>query len=129
MQIRATDYESSSHLFQIIYTVFLRFKFMSKSSDKIRCIQEYIKKDGTRTYNAEVRRKNEKPLRKTFLNLTKAKNWVRSTESAILEGRLPPETKAIKHTLNDLIERYKKLHLSRFPKRLIDQSIHLNWWS
>jgi integrase len=102
---------------------------MTKDSDNIRCIRKYEKKDGTCSYHAEVRRKHEKPLRKTCRTLTEAKNWVRSTETAILEGRLPQETKSKKYTLRDLIEQYKKLYLSKYPKRLADQSIHLNWWN
>lgn len=101
---------------------------MAKGSDSYRCIREYTKKDGTITYRAEVRRKHAKPLRKTCRTLTGAKNWVRSTETALLEGRTPPEAKAKKYTLYDLIEQYKRLHLSKYPKRLRDQSIHLKWW-
>lgn len=101
---------------------------MAKSSDSYRCVREYIKKDGTKTYYAEVRRLHGKPLRKKCRTPNEAKNWVRSTESALLEGRILPETKAKKYTLHDLIEQYKSLHLSKFPKRLRDQSIHLKWW-
>ena len=68
-----------------------------KSSDNIRCIRKYQKKDGSSTYHAEVRRKRTKPLRKTCKTLTEAKNWVRATESAILAGRVPQETKAAKY--------------------------------
>lgn len=100
---------------------------MSKNSDNIRCIRKYEKKDGTFSYQAEVRRKNAKPLRKTCRTLTEAKNWVRSTETAILEGRIVQEPKTRKYTLRNLIERYKE-ELKRFPKRLADQSIHLKWW-
>ncbi len=99
-----------------------------KSSDNIRCIRKYQKKDGSFTYHAEVRRKRAKPLRKTCKTLTEAKNWVRATESAILAGRVPQEAKAAKYTLDDLIEQYKKIHLSKFPKRLRSQIHHLNWW-
>lgn len=92
-----------------------------KRSDNIRCIREYTKKDGTTTYHAEVRRKNAKPFRKTCKTLTEAKNWVRATESAILEGRTPQGTKVNKYTMNDLIEQYKKIHLNRFPSRIKSQ--------
>ncbi len=98
------------------------------SSDNIRCIREYTKKDGSISYHAEVRRKNAKPLRQSFLTLTAAKNWVRKNESAILEGRYVPDNKARKYTLSDLIEQYIRLYLSKFPSRLRDQTSHLNWW-
>ncbi len=100
-----------------------------KRLDNIRCIREYKKKDGTITYHAEIRRKNAKPLRDSFPTLTLAKNWVRKTESALLDGKHVPDNKARKHTLSDLIEQYIRLHLSKHPQRLKDQMTHLNWWN
>ena len=97
-------------------------------SDNTRCIREYEKKDGTFTYYAEVRRHPLKPLRKKCRTLTEAKNWVRKTESAVLEGQYVPDNKALKRTLSDLIERYIQVHLCKFPSRLKDQTAHLNWW-
>ncbi len=98
---------------------------MAKSSDNIRCIRKHPKKDSTFSFHAEVRRKGAKPLRQVFDTLTKAKNWVRSTESDILQGKLPQEIKARKYTVNDLIEQYEMIYLSRFPKRVRSQVHHL----
>lgn len=103
---------------------------MKQSRRKVsRCVYEYQKKDGTLAYYAEVRRKRAKTLRKKCKTLTEAKNWVRSTESAILEGRIPQETKARKYTVADLIEQYKTIHLSKYPERIKSQIHHLNWWA
>ncbi len=99
-----------------------------KNSDNARCIRKYIKKGGTVSFHAEVRRKNAKPIRKSFRTLTEAKNWVRSSESSVLEGRAPPESKARRYTLSHLIDQYIRLHLHRFPHRLEDQTHHLKWW-
>ncbi len=99
-----------------------------KSSDNIRCIRKYVKKDGSISYHAEVRRKNAKPLRESFRTLTDAKNWVRKVESSLLEGNHIQDNKARKHTLSDLIDQYTRLHLSKFPRRLKDQTSHLDWW-
>lgn len=101
---------------------------MAKKPDNIRCIRKYQKKDGSYTYHAEVRRKRAKTLRKTCKTLTEAKNWVKTTESAILEGRIPQETKARKYTVTDLIKEYKEIYLNRYPKRIKTQTHHLNWW-
>lgn len=101
---------------------------MAKKPDNIRCIRPYAKKDGSYSYHAEVRRKRAKTLRKSCKTLTEAKNWVRATESAILEGRIPQATKSRKYTLNDLIEQYKRVYLSKFPKRIKSQIHHLDWW-
>ncbi|MBA2369834.1 MAG: site-specific integrase [Candidatus Protochlamydia sp.] len=101
---------------------------MAKSSDNIRCIRKYPKKDGTFSFHAEVRRKGAKPIRQVFRTLTEAKNWVRSNETGILEGKLPQEVKARKYTVNDLIEQYETIYLNRFPKRVRSQVHHLAWW-
>ncbi len=93
-----------------------------------RCIRKYVKKDGSVTYHAEVRRKNAKTLRDSFPTLTLAKNWVRKTESDLLDGKQLPDNKARKLTLNDLIDQYIRLHLNKHPGRLKDQTPHLNWW-
>jgi integrase len=99
-----------------------------KSSDNIRCIRKYEKKDGSISFHAEVRRKNAKPLRESFRTLTDAKNWVRKMESTILDGKHVLDNKARKYTVSDLIDQYVRLHLSKFPSRLKDQISHLNWW-
>jgi integrase len=93
-----------------------------------RCVFEYTKQDGSTTYYAEVRRKHAKSIRKRCRTLTDAKNWVRKTESAILDGQNVPDNKARKYTLGDLIDQYISRHLSKFPSRLKDQTSHLNWW-
>lgn len=103
---------------------------MTKKIKRDRCIYEYIKKDGSSSFHAEIRRKdNARPVRKSFENITKARNWVKRTESAILEGREVFDNKTQKRTLTDLIGHYIKLHLSKFPSRLKDQMHHLNWWN
>ncbi len=99
-----------------------------KSSDNIRCIRKYQKKDGSISFHAEVRRKNAKPLRQSFRTLTDAKNWVRKVESSVLDGKHVLDNKARKYTVADLVEQYIRLHLSKVPSRLRDQISHLNWW-
>lgn len=98
-----------------------------KKSDNTRCIRQYQKKDGSIIFHAEVRRANTN-LRDSFRTLTEAKNWVRKVETAILEGKHVLDNKTRKHTLSDLIERYLNTHLKRYPRRLKDQTAHLNWW-
>ena len=99
-----------------------------KSADNIRCIRKYQKKDGSISFHAEVRRKNAKPLRESFRTLTDAKNWVRKMESTILDGKHVLDNKARKYTVNDLVEHYTRVYLSKFPSRLKDQTSHLTWW-
>ena len=49
-------------------------------------------------------------------------------KAPILDGKHVPDNKARKYTLSDLIDQYIRLHLSKFPRRLKDQTSHLNWW-
>lgn len=99
-----------------------------KNSENLRCIREYKKKDGSISFHAEVRRKNAKPLRESFTTKTQAKNWVRKVESSILDGKHITDNKSRKYRLSDLIEQYKEIYLSKFPKRIKNQSHHLDWW-
>jgi integrase len=124
----ATDCISYSQFFLNVLKFNFEFQKVMKSSDNSRCIRKYEKKDGSISYHAEVRRKNAKPLRESFRTLTEAKNWVRKTESSLLDGKHIPDNKARKHTLSDLIDRYVSIHLSKFPRRMKDQAAHMNWW-
>lgn len=101
---------------------------MKKNQTPIRCIRKYKKKDGSFSYHAEVRRRLLPPLRKSFTNLTQAKNWVRATETKLLEGQLPQSEKARKCTLSELLDRYESIQLQQFPERKRSQIHHLNWW-
>lgn len=101
---------------------------MTKNTIPIRCIRKYKKKDGSFSYHAEVRRRLLPPLRKSFTNLTQAKNWVRANETKLLEGRFSPSEKAQKYTLSQLLDRYEALQLQQFPERKRSQIHHLNWW-
>jgi integrase len=93
-----------------------------------RCIWCYEKKDGSKSYQIEIRRINEKPYRETFSTITDAKKKLTLIEGAIIEGRSIPDNKMRKHTLADLIGQYKSQHLQNFPRRMKDQLTHLNWW-
>lgn len=122
-------------------------------NDNIRCIRKYRKKNGCISYHAEVRRKQATPIRKSFSTLTAAKNWVRTTETRILEGDMIESEKKQQYRINELIKRHESLneyikiklsqlevskktslnilinkYLSTFNKNNKDRIIHLNWW-
>ena len=64
-------------------------------------------KQGQISY-AQVRRKGAPPLSATFTRLADAKKWVQITEAAIVEGRHFKTAEAKRHTLADMIDRYRR---------------------
>lgn len=92
-------------------------------------IRKYKKKDGSYTYTATIRVQGYPTLTATFTKKALATQWIQVNESAMKDGKhiQTPENK--KHTLNDLITRYKTNEL---PKRKSDKEkfeMHLKWWS
>lgn len=90
-------------------------------------IQERKSGDGKVSYRVQVRLKGFPTQTATFERKTDAKNWAQNTESAIREGRYFKTTEAKKHTLGDLIERYKQDYLPTL-KSGKDRQRHLDWW-
>jgi integrase len=84
-------------------------------------------KNGT-SYRVEVRLKGFPPQRATFKRLTDAKKWVQHTESAIRERRYFKTAESRKHTLAELIDRYKREVLPNKSQN-ISQAHQLDWWS
>ena len=81
------------------------------------------------SYRVMVRLKGHPPESATFSRKTDATKWAQDTESAIREGRYFRTSEAKKHTLADLIDRYKAEVLSEKPQiKRRDQDRHLKWW-
>ncbi len=91
-------------------------------------IEKRVSKDGDMTYRVKVRLKGHAPESATFASKTKAKQWAESTEAAIREGRHFKHAEAKRHTLAELIERYKTEVLPSKPKSATDQTRQLDWW-
>ena len=85
--------------------------------------------DGKKAYRVKIRLKGFPTQTATFERRTDAKAWAQATEAAIKEGRHFKTAEAKKHTLADLIERYRQDVL---PKKSRDaqrnQGCHLTWW-
>lgn len=92
-------------------------------------IEERTDKQGKTTYRVKVRLKGHPVQSATFDRKTDAKRWASATESAIREGRHFKTTEAKRHTLSDLIDRYKREVL---PTKSVAtqkaQGPHLEWW-
>jgi integrase len=84
--------------------------------------------DGTPRYTAEIRLKGYPAQSATFKRKTDANKWIKTTESAILEGRHFKTTEAKKHTLADLVDRYIKDVLPKKPKQAPAQRPQLERW-
>lgn len=84
---------------------------------------------GTTTYRAKIRIKGYPAQSATFDRLSKAKEWAKSTEAAIKEGRHFKTAEAKKHTLGDMIDRYIR---SVLPQKSASSRTHqeqqLTWW-
>ena len=56
--------------------------------------------------------------------MTKAKKWAQQTEVNLRDGRFFKESESIKHTVNELVERFiEEMEIRSFQ---IDQQLHSN---
>lgn len=91
-------------------------------------IRTLIKKNGKKTYHAEIRIKGYEPMRATFDRLTDAKTWIAKYESDMKLGKKIKKSESSHHTLAELIDRYIEYEL---PQRKSDQAkfrMQLIWW-
>ncbi len=92
-------------------------------------IDTYTTQDGRTTYRVRVKRKDYPPQVATFQKLSDAKKWAQITETAILEGGNFPTTEARRHSVSDMIARYRSDVLPhKRPSTVYNQVYHLQWW-
>lgn len=91
-------------------------------------IREFVRKDGSKSYHAEVRLKGSLPERESFRTRSLAKQWIQNIESAIRDGRHFKSTESKKHTVGDMIDRFISQWLPKYPHRLVKQTALLKWW-
>ena len=86
--------------------------------------------DGKISYRAYVRLRGHPKQSGTFKRLSDAKKWAQKTEAEIRDGRYFPANAAKKHTLAELIERYKlDIMPAKKPGSVRSQDAQLDWWS
>ncbi len=90
-------------------------------------IEERTDSKGNKRYRAQIRIKNHPPVSATFDRKTDAKRWVQETEPEIRNGKYFKIYEATKHTVNDLIKRYKDKVLPDI-KSSKDRENHLTYW-
>lgn len=91
-------------------------------------IRELPKKDGSCSYHAEVRLRGHPPQRATFRTRSLAKKWVQDVESGIRDGRHFKTVESKRHTVSEMIEKFIKQWLSKYPHRHEKQTSLLEWW-
>lgn len=91
-------------------------------------IRELTKKNGEKSFHAEVRLRGHPPQRDSFRTKTLAKKWIQDTEASIRDGRFKSQSAARKHTVNDLIDRFIEFCLPKHPKYYSKKVQHLKRW-
>lgn len=91
-------------------------------------IREIIKKDGSKSYHAEIRLRGYPPQRESFRTRSLAKQWIQDTESGIRDGRHFKTSEAKRHTVGEMIDRFIGQWLPKFPKGMVKQTALLGWW-
>ena len=92
-------------------------------------IRERISASGAKSYHVQVRIRGFPPQTKTFVSKTMAKQWAAMVETELKAGRYLPRVIAERHTVADLLDRYRKEVLPQKKAKFIrDQTVHLDWW-
>ena len=92
-------------------------------------IRERKSASGVKSYHVQVRIRGFPPQTQTFKSKTLAKELAALTETDLKAGRLLPRVIAERHTVSDLLTRYRKEVLPLKKAKFIrDQTVHLDWW-
>ncbi len=92
-------------------------------------IEKRTKHDGKDVYRVKVRRRGYSTQTATFSRLTDARKWGQMTEVAIEEGRHFKTTEAKRHTLTELVDRYRREVLpGKSASSMYMQTQQLGWW-
>lgn len=91
-------------------------------------IRERKDQNGKVSYQAQVRIQGYPPQSKTFLRKTDAKQWAIQTETEIRTGMTIRKSSASKHTMRDMLERYRDTVLIDKAGGGKDHKTHIAWW-
>ncbi len=89
-------------------------------------LQKRVSKDGTIRWRVQVRLKGHPIQSTTFDKKSDAKKWADKIETEIREGRHFPTSHAKRHTVADVIDRYKREVLVHRPNATVEGQ--LEWW-
>lgn len=94
-------------------------------------VEKRISDSGKITYRVKVRLRGFPPQSATFDRVTDAKTWASKTETEIKEGRYFKTSASKRHTLGEMVDRYKRdvlPHKSKSEKFTQNQTKQLDWW-
>ena len=79
-------------------------------------------------YRVQIKLKGYPAQNATFKSKTKAKRWAEQTESAMRDGRHFKTMESKKHTVGEMVDRYKKKILPTKGSHQPNQTIQLEYW-
>lgn len=91
-------------------------------------IRELTKKNGEKSFHAEVRLRGHPSQRESFRTRTLAKKWIQDTEAAIRDGRFKSQSTARKYTVGDLIDRFIEFCIPKHPTYYLKKVQQLQRW-
>lgn len=91
-------------------------------------IEERTDSKGQKRYRAQIKLKGFPAQNATFERKTDAREWAKRTESAMKEGRHFKTMESKKHTVGEMIDRYKKNVLPTKGSHQPNQKIQLEYW-
>lgn len=92
-------------------------------------IRERIDSTGKKTYHVQIRLRGFPPQTQSFSSKTVAKQWASQVETELREGRYLPRAQALRHTVKEMLEEYRKRVLIPLkPQELKVQGPQLDWW-
>lgn len=92
-------------------------------------IRERIDSAGKKTYHVQIRLRGFPPQTQSFSSKTVAKQWAAQVETELREGRYLPRAQALRHTVKEMLEEYRKRVLIPLkPQELKVQGPQLDWW-
>ena len=92
-------------------------------------IRERIDSTGKKSYHVQIRLRGFPPQTQSFGSKTIAKQWAAQVETELREGRYLPRAQALRHTVKEMLEKYRKRVLIPLkPQELKVQGPQLDWW-
>jgi len=95
----------------------------------VATIRERIDANGNKSYHVQIRIKGFPPQTQSFDTKTLAKRWATHVESELRAGRYMPRVEAQRHTVREMLEKYRdEILIPLKPKEVRSQGPQLDWW-